>query len=237
MATKNATKGRGSASSSTKGSGSSSSKKSNTGRAASTAKKSSGTQAKRGASTSSSSTAKKSFSSKSSARQKQPESLMMKLMVDSLKDIYWAEKNQHKALKTMIKEATSQQLKEAFTDHQSITEVHIQRVEEAFGMLGLKPQAKKCEAMVGLIKEVKEMIEETKDDTNTRDAALILGAQKAEHYEIATYGTLATIANSMGLEDLGNLLGEILEEEKQTDELLTSIAEECINAEAIEESE
>lgn len=175
--------------------------------------------------------------SRSNTANKQSQTLMMKLMVDSLKDIYWAEKNQYKALKTMIKEATSEQLKEAFTEHQSATEMHIQRVEEAFGMLNLKPQAKKCEAMAGLIEEVKELIDETKDDTITRDAALILGAQKAEHYEIATYGTLATIAKSMGHEELGNLLGEILEEEKQTDELLTSIAEDCINFEAIQESE
>lgn len=231
MATKNAKKNtssrNGSAASKKSSSSAQSTKKS------APSRKSSSTQS----SSAKSSSTKSNTQSRSNTANKQPQTLMMKLMVDSLKDIYWAEKNQYKALKTMIKEATSEQLKEAFTEHQSATEMHIQRVEEAFGMLNLKPQAKKCEAMAGLIEEVKELIDETKDDTITRDAALILGAQKAEHYEIATYGTLATIAKSMGHEELGNLLGEILEEEKQTDELLTSIAEDCINFEAIQESE
>lgn len=178
----------------------------------------------------------KSNSSAGSSR-KQPKNLMLKLFTDSLKDIYWAEKHLMKALKMMSREATSEELKECFEEHRMVTEQQIERLDQVFEMLGMRAQGKKCEAMEGLVKEVESVLEETEDDTMTRDAALIMGAQKAEHYEIATYGTLATIAKAMGYEEIGELLGETLEEEKQTDELLTSIAESSINMQAMNESE
>ncbi len=159
----------------------------------------------------------------------------MKFFVDALKDIYWAEKAGVKAMKKMAKNSTSEELKEAFLDHMVMTENQIERLEQVFGMMEMRPQAKKCDAMAGLIEEVESTIEETKDDTMTRDAALIIGAQKAEHYEIAAYGGLTTLAKTMGRMEIAELLAESLEEEKQTDELLTSIAESAINMQAAEE--
>ncbi|MCE3282783.1 MAG: hypothetical protein K0Q66_1520 [Chitinophagaceae bacterium] len=135
----------------------------------------------------------------------------------------------------MAKNATSEDLRSAFEDHRLVTETQVERLEQVFEMMGKKAQAKKCPAMQGLIEETNEVIEETEDDTYTRDCALIVSAQKAEHYEIATYGSLVTLARAMGHSEAADLLQETLDEEKETDELLTQIAEGHINEEALSE--
>ena len=161
--------------------------------------------------------------------------LLMELFLDELKDIYWAEKHLTKALPKMVKAATSQDLKDAFSDHLEVTKGHVERLEEAFEMLDKKAQAKKCEAMDGLTKEAESIIEDTEDGTLTRDVGLIMAAQKVEHYEIATYGSLAQLAKTMGNQELSDLMGETLAEEKEADESLTQIAENNINQEATTE--
>jgi ferritin-like metal-binding protein YciE len=162
-------------------------------------------------------------------------SLLENFFVEELKDIYWAEKHLTKALPKMQKAATSEELANAFADHLVATHEHISRLEKVFEMLDKKPQAKKCDAMEGILKEGESIISETEAGSATRDVGLILAAQKAEHYEIATYGGLAQLAKTMGREDIKNLLGQTLDEEKECDELLTSLAEEDINETADQE--
>jgi ferritin-like metal-binding protein YciE len=161
--------------------------------------------------------------------------MLEKFMIDSLKDIYWAEKHLTKALPKFEKAATSQELKQAFQDHLEVTEEQIARLEQIFEIMGKKAQAKKCEAMEGLSKEAETVIEETEKGSKTRDVALIISAQKVEHYEIAAYGGLAQLARTMGMNEVADLLGQTLEEEKETDQLLTQIAENDINLQAEEE--
>lgn len=162
-------------------------------------------------------------------------SLLQKLFVDGLKDIYWAEKHLTKALPKLMKAATSDQLKQNFEEHRMVTEQQIGRVEQVFQLLGVKPIAKKCEAMEGLTREADRIVSETQKGTMSRDAGLILAAQKVEHYEIASYGGLAQLASTLGLEEAKNLLGHTLQEEKYTDERLTQIAVSSINIEAEKE--
>lgn len=162
-------------------------------------------------------------------------SMLEDFFIDSLKDIYWAEKALTKALPKMAKAATSKELKKAFEQHLEVTQKQIGRLDKIFGQLGKKAQGKKCEAMAGLIEESESIISETKDDTFTRDAALIISAQKVEHYEIAAYGGLAQLAKTMNKKGIASALGTTLNEEKKTDELLTKIAEKSINVEASEE--
>ena len=137
----------------------------------------------------------------------------------------------------MQKAATTEELQSAFEDHTAQTEEHVSRLERVFETMGKKAQAKKCDAMDGLIKEGESAIEETEDGSKTRDVALIIAAQKAEHYEIATYGSLVTLAKIMGQDEVAEILVETLEEEKQTDQLLTQIAENDINWQAEQEGE
>jgi len=155
--------------------------------------------------------------------------------VDELKDIYWAEKHLVKALPKMKKAATSPELAAAFDKHTGETEKHIATLEKAFGLLDEKPATKKCDAMAGILEEANGLIEETDKGTMIRDAGLILAAQKVEHYEIATYGGLRTLAAAMGHDDVAELLQQTLDNEKATDEALTSIAESIINQEAVAE--
>ncbi|HET9747099.1 MAG TPA: ferritin-like domain-containing protein [Chitinophagaceae bacterium] len=164
-------------------------------------------------------------------------SQLQKFFEDSLKDIYWAEKALVKALPKMQEAATTEELKNAIEEHLAQTETQVARLEQVFELVGKKAQAKKCEAMEGLIKEGETVIEETEEGSMTRDVGIIMAAQKVEHYEIATYGGLAQIATTMGLEEVGDLLNETLEEEKETDELLTQIAENSINWQAEQEAE
>lgn len=162
-------------------------------------------------------------------------SLLEEFFLDGLKDIYWAEKALTKALPRMSKAATSTQLKKAFDQHLEVTKKHVARLEKIFQQMGKKAQGKKCEAMQGLIEESESIISETKNDTFTRDAALIISGQKVEHYEIATYGGLAQLARTMNKKGIANTLATTLNEEKKTDELLTKIAETSINVEASRE--
>jgi ferritin-like metal-binding protein YciE len=164
------------------------------------------------------------------------ESKLMKLFEDELKDIYWAEKALTKAIPKMIKNATADELTEALENHLKETEEQVERLEQVFEIIGKKAVAKKCEAMAGLVKEAEEIMKES-DKGAMRDAGIISAGQKVEHYEIATYGTLRTFAQTLGLDDVVSLLEETLEEEKNADETLTQVAEATINMEAMEEME
>jgi ferritin-like metal-binding protein YciE len=155
-----------------------------------------------------------------------------KFFVDELKDIYWAEKHLVKALPKMKKAATSPELADAFNKHTVETQNHVETLEKVFGLLDEKVVAKKCDAMEGLLKEAESIIEDTEKGTMIRDAGLILAAQKVEHYEIATYGTLVVFAENMGHTDVAELLKGTLDNEKATDEALTAIAESSINEQA-----
>ena len=163
-------------------------------------------------------------------------SQLEKLFIDSLKDIYWAEKHLTKVLPKMKKKATSAELKDAIEEHLAQTEEHVSRLEQVFNLCGKKPQAKKCEAMEGLTKEGDSVVEETQDGTETRDAGIIMAAQKVEHYEIATYGTLVVFAKTLGMTEAADILVETLKEEKDTDERLTGLAEGNINQAAERET-
>jgi ferritin-like metal-binding protein YciE len=167
----------------------------------------------------------------------QNKSMLQELFMEELRDIYWAEKHLVKALPKMQKAASSEELAGAFEDHLAVTEEQVTRVEQVFELLGEKPRGKKCEAMEGLVQEAESIIDDTEDGSSTRDVALIIAAQKVEHYEIAAYGGLATLAKTLGNEEVGNILGEILEEEKEADEILTQLAENSINMEAASEIE
>ncbi|RZM26337.1 MAG: ferritin-like domain-containing protein [Pedobacter sp.] len=155
--------------------------------------------------------------------------------VDELKDIYWAEKHLAKALPKMKKAATSEGLAAAFEKHTEETKTHIATLEQVFELLDEKAQAKKCDAMEGLIAEGEGIIEDTDSGTMIRDAGLILAAQKVEHYEIATYGTLVVFAQNMGRSDVAELLQQTLDNEKATDVALTEIAVSAINEQAAAE--
>ncbi len=165
------------------------------------------------------------------------DSMLADFFYGELKDIYWAEKHLVKTLPKMTKAATSTELKTAFTNHLAETKVHCTRLEKVFGILGKKVQAKKCEAMEGITKEGEGIIEETKAGTATRDVGLILAAQKAEHYEIATYGGLVQLAKTLGYEDCADIMVQTLNEEKKADEGLTDIAENNVNYESAAETE
>ncbi|MBC7887734.1 MAG: ferritin-like domain-containing protein [Ferruginibacter sp.] len=154
----------------------------------------------------------------------------LNFLLDQLKDIYWAEKHLTKSLPKMQKAATTKGLKDAFTFHLATTQVHVERLEQVFELLGETPRAKKSEAMTGLIDDVNSIIEETKKGSDLRDAGLVLAAQKAEHYEIAAYGGLVQLARTMGNEDIISLLEQTLLEEKKTDEFLTMLAETGISS-------
>lgn len=164
--------------------------------------------------------------------------MLAKYFHDLLKDIYWAEKHLVKELAKMSKKATSEALSQAFLDHRTETEGQIERLDKVFETIGKKPQGKKCEAMAGLTEEAAEAIEETENDTYTRDVALIVTAQKVEHYEIASYGSLAQIARTLGNIQGAELLEATLAEEKAADLALTVLAQAGgINEQASSEEE
>jgi ferritin-like metal-binding protein YciE len=150
------------------------------------------------------------------------------LFEDELKDVYDAEKQITKALPKMIKKTGSDELRSAFEEHLQQTEQQIERLEQVFEQLEMPARGKKCVGMQNLIKEGQEMMSEAEDD-DTRDALMIAAAQKIEHYEIAAYGTLRVWANLLGHSDSASLLEETLDEEKETDDRLTSIAESFVN--------
>jgi len=156
------------------------------------------------------------------------------LFEDALKDIYWAEKALAKALPKMQKNATDPKLKKAIGDHLEETKEHAKRLEGCFKALKKKAQAKKCDAMQGLLDEGKSIMEETKPGA-VRDAGIIAAAQKVEHYEIATYGTLAAYAKVLKEKDCLKYLLSTLDEEKNCNNLLTKIADTNLNSKAINE--
>jgi len=163
-------------------------------------------------------------------------SQLMKLFEDELKDIFWAEKALTKALPKMAKNATSPELVTAITKHLKETEGQLDRLEKVFQVIGKKAVAKKCEAMAGLIKEGDEIIKDTEKGA-MRDAGIISAAQKVEHYEIASYGTLRQFAETLGLSAAVKLLDQTLNEEKGADEKLTKIAVSTVNLEAEKKTE
>lgn len=155
--------------------------------------------------------------------------------LDGVKDLYWAEKHLAKALPKLQKASTSPELAAAFEKHTIETQGHISVLEQVFELLEEKASAKKCDAMAGLLEEAEGIISDTDKGTLIRDAGLILAAQKVEHYEIASYGTLRVFAQNMGRDDISDLLTETLENEKATDVALTEIAVQAINEQAASE--
>lgn len=154
------------------------------------------------------------------------------LLVDQLRDILWAEKELVKALPKMAKAATDQKLGDAFTKHLAETKNHVVRLGKVFEELGLTPRAKKCPAMEGLLTEADELAESYADST-ALDAALITAAQKVEHYEIASYGTIRAFAQRLGYDKAVKLLTETIEEEGHADHVLTQIATGGVNQMAV----
>jgi ferritin-like metal-binding protein YciE len=182
-------------------------------------------------------TSKRTSKKSSPVFQDDSQAALLKLFIDQIKDIYWAEKHLLKALPKMQKAASTEELQTAIEDHTEQTKIHVERLEEIFELLEVKPQAKKCDGMEGLVEEGQSVIEDTDEGTATRDVGIILSAQKVEHYEISAYGGLATLAKTLQRDDIASILAETLDEEKETDELLTQIAENRINYAAASEEE
>jgi len=162
-------------------------------------------------------------------------SKLKEFFIEQLQDIYWAEKKLVKTLPKLSEASHSSELKAAFDSHLMETETHVSRVEQVFDMLGEKAEAKECPAIKGIAEEGEEIIDETEDSTAQRDVGLIFAGQKAEHYEIATYGALIQLARDMGQDQIADLLGQTLTEEKKADEKLTELATSGINREAAQE--
>jgi ferritin-like metal-binding protein YciE len=153
------------------------------------------------------------------------------LFQDTLKDIYFAEKKILAALPKMAKAAQSPELKKAFEKHHRETEGQVERLEQVFGILDKRPQGKTCDAIMGIVKEGEEIMDEYKGSP-ALDAGLLAAAQAVEHYEISRYGTLKTWADELGHPDAVKLLDVTLQEEKRTDAALTALAESVLNQEA-----
>jgi ferritin-like metal-binding protein YciE len=153
---------------------------------------------------------------------------LKELFLDTLKDIYYAEKQILKALPKMARAATSQDLQAAFEKHHDETEGHVERLEQVFELLGKPARAKKCDAIEGIIEEGKEIME-AYADTPALDAGLLAAAQAVEHYEISRYGTLKAWAMTLNMNEAAKLLNQTLSEEKKTDDTLTRIAEKAVN--------
>lgn len=159
-------------------------------------------------------------------------SKLMEFFVNELKDLLWAERELVDTLPDMAEAATSVELKSAFEMHLSETETHVQRLEQAFAILGLEPESRKCEAMSGIVDEGDEIISATAEGTAQRDVGLIFAGQKAEHYEIASYGGMIALAKTLGYYEIAELFVLTLDEEKTADAKLTEIAESQANYEA-----
>lgn len=153
-----------------------------------------------------------------------------------LQDVYFAEKQLLKALPKLAKNSADQRLKEALAHHREETEGQVERLTKVFEAIGKRPRGKSCDAILGIIAEGQEMIDEV-DDKALRDAGIVAAAQAAEHYEIARYGTLRAWARLLGMKDVEELLAQTLAEEKHADELLTSIADGGVNENAMERSQ
>lgn len=155
------------------------------------------------------------------------------LFLDGLKDIYYAEKQILRALPKMAKATESDELRQAFETHKEETQGQIERLDQVFEMLEKRASGKTCDAIVGIIDEGKEIMEEY-GESDALDAGIVSSAQAIEHYEICRYGTLRTWAQSLGMNDAAKLLDETLEEEKKTDALLTELAQKAANPKAQE---
>lgn len=162
-------------------------------------------------------------------------SKLKEFFVEQLRDISWAEKKLVKALEKMKEAATTLRLRECFNDHLAETRIHVQRLKDVFALINETADDRKCKAIEGIIDEGEDIIDDTEKNTAQRDVGLIFAAQKAEHYEIATYGGLATLARTLGYEEAAAVLEKTLMEEKQADEMLTHIAEHGINYAASQE--
>jgi len=163
--------------------------------------------------------------------------MMSDLFVNELRDLYDAERRLVKALPKMAKAATRPELRQGFEQHLQETTNHVSRLEQAFEALNMKPKARKCDAMKGLVEEGADIIDAGGDDDDVRDAGLICAAQKVEHYEIASYGTLIAWARELGHTQIADLLSQTLQEEKATDRRLTELAEARINRQAKKQEE
>jgi ferritin-like metal-binding protein YciE len=161
---------------------------------------------------------------------------LRKLYLEELRDIYNAEQQLVKTLPKMAKAASAEELKEALQDHLEETKGHLERIDEIFNDLDESPKGKTCQAMKGLVEEGSEILE-TKGEESVIDAGIIAAAQKVEHYEIATYGTLRTWADLLGESDAADLLQQTLDEEGDADKRLNELAEEIVNPEALSETE
>ena len=157
-----------------------------------------------------------------------PEKDLNELFLDTLKDIYYAEKQILKALPKMAKAANSDKLRAAFEKHHGETEDQVERLEKIFESIDKPPRGKTCDAIQGILDEGKEIMDEYKG-SEALDAGMLAAAQAVEHYEISRYGTLKQWAQQLGMKDAVRLLDETLQEEKKTDETLTSLAEAAIN--------
>ncbi len=157
-----------------------------------------------------------------------PNHHLHELLVDELKDMLNAERQLLKGLASLSKAAMNEDLREAFNKHHEETNTHIEKLKEVFGHLDIPVRGKKCKAMEGLLKEADEIASDF-EGSEALDAALISAAQKVEHYEIASYGCMATYAELMQHDEVARILREILDQEKMTDELLTAIAKKSVN--------
>jgi ferritin-like metal-binding protein YciE len=161
---------------------------------------------------------------------------LKELYVNELRDLYNAEGQLIKALPKMAKAASSDELREAFEKHLEQTEGHVQRLEQVFEEIGEKAKGKTCQAMKGLIEEGSDVLKADGDDS-VIDAAIIVAAQKVEHYEMAAYGSVRTFAQLLGLDKSAELLQQTLDEESEANELLNKLAEDIVNPEALMEPE
>jgi len=159
------------------------------------------------------------------------EKMLGDLFYDTLKDIYFAERQILKALPKLAKATKSQQLKEAFLTHRDETETHVERLDKVFEIFGKRAQTKTCEAIKGILEEGDEVMEDYKG-SEALDAGLLAGAQAVEHYEMSRYGTLKTWAQQLGLKEAVSLLDQTLQEEKKTDALLSRLAQGEVNQKA-----
>jgi ferritin-like metal-binding protein YciE len=157
---------------------------------------------------------------------------LKQLYIEELRDLHSAENQLLKALPKVAKGASSEELKLAFENHLDQTKVHVERLEEIFERLDETPKGKTCQAMKGLVEEGSEILEEDGEES-VLDAGIIAAAQKVEHYEIASYGTVRTFAQLLGEDEAAELLQETLDEEGEADKLLTQLAQEIVNPEAL----
>lgn len=162
-------------------------------------------------------------------------SKLREFFIDQLKDIYWAEQKLVKTLPKLSDAANSEELRGAFDSHLMETKNHVSRLERVFEMMGEKAKAEECPAIKGIAEEGEDIIDETDNNTSQRDVGLIFAGQKAEHYEIATYGALRQLALDMGQQEIADILDQTLSEEKAADRKLTELAVGGINRMALDE--